>query len=471
MTTTSFRRTQAAIIIGLLLMAGPANAAMVGTPFSGPTAADPAALFWNPAAMTLMGGTQGMLHGAVVPVRVHYQRDVPDSSGRPYPRADMMGPLPDFFAGAVTDVGGRLGPLRVGLGASLPLVDGADWNPTTAGGQPSPARYYSLRTFLAWLTISPALAYRINRYISVGAGLDVTAAMISSEVIIDMGARANQLACKALGPSAPCPTDAPLPREDPRFDASMTLDGVGWDVGAFAGVLLTPAPWLKIGAVFHSGTGGVDVPVEINVAIPAAARQLMDQSFPSIDLPPIQASATLEVHSPMMVAASVWLNPFEPLELTADFQWIDKSKMSTFNAIIGASGSELITDQVVINPFSDFWAFGLRGVYRLLPALTVGLGVAYEPNTRPDALASPLTVDMHKIIARLGVSWRPIRRVSVVLDYAHIFAVPRRVGATLYGPNAAPSTPQEEALDRPVSSGRYTAEADRAGLAVLLHFD
>lgn len=459
-------------LLVLVLAPSPATAAMVGTPFSSPVTADPAAIFWNPAAMTLLTGTQGMLQGALVPVRVEYQRDYLDAQGRPYPRSQMLGLLPDAFAGGVTDGGGKLGPFRLGIGAAVPLVDGADWSPTTKG-QPAPSRYYSLQTFLAWLTISPAVGLRINRYLAVGAGLDVTAALVSSEMVLDFGARINQVACKQVGAQGKCPTDAPLPREDPTFDAPMSLHGTGWGLGAFVGLLLTPTPWFRLGVVLHTGAGEVKIPVSLQVQIPAAARQYLAQNLPSVNVPSIQADGTLEVHGPMMVAASACLAPSEQLELNLELQWMDKSSMSIFNVDLrpDPAVADLLRDQVMLNAFSDFWSVGLRGQLRPLRALTGALGLSYEPNTRPDALASPLTVDMHKLIVRAGIRWQPARRVSVVLDYAHIFTLARQVGPNLYHPNANPTTPVEEALDHPVPSGRYTAAGDRVGLALLLHLD
>lgn len=63
----------------LLVQVRPAAATPVGTIFSGPTSADAAAVYWNPAAMTLMTGTQAMVFGAVSFIRAHYQANTPDS--------------------------------------------------------------------------------------------------------------------------------------------------------------------------------------------------------------------------------------------------------------------------------------------------------------------------------------------------------------------------------------------------------
>jgi long-subunit fatty acid transport protein len=192
-----------------------------------------------------------------------------------------------------------------------------------------------------------------------------------------------------------------------------------------------------------------------------------------VTLPPIHASASLKTHSPMMVAASLQLAPTSALELSVDFQWVDKSRMSIFQAVLHRTPetSELITDQVVFNPFKDYYSYGLRGSYRLLAGkLALALGLAFEPNTRLDTFASPMLMDMHKIVLRVGVSWRPTRWVTMVLDYGRFFVVPRTIEPNLLRPNANPTTPEEEALDRPSPTGRYWAEADRVGIGILLHF-
>jgi long-subunit fatty acid transport protein len=217
----------------------------------------------------------------------------------------------------------------------------------------------------------------------------------------------------------------------------------------------------------------VDVPVDLDVQIPTHVREFVARNLPTVMLPPIEGAATIKTYSPMMVAASLQVAPSSRLSLNLDFQWVDKSRMSTFAGIIHRTPetSELITDQVVFNPFKDFFSFGLRGLYQLIPAkLACTLGLAFEPNTRLDNFASPMLMDMHKLILRVGVSWRPTRWVTLVLDYGRFFVIPRTIGPNLYQPNASPTTPEEEALDRPSPTGRYWAEADRAGIGILLHF-
>ena len=451
---------------GLLLTAAPARASLIGSIFSGPTTADPAAVYWNPGAMLLMEGTHTLLFGAVSAVRLEYQRDTLAPDGSSFPGADTFVAKPAAIISLVTDFG-RFKDLRLGLSATIPVLEGASWA-ETYGGKPSSTRYYAVDARQIVFTISPAVGYRVNRYISVGLGLDVVGNMLHHQAMTDFGAKINQMACSMLGGA--CALDSPLAREDATYDARTTIDGTGWGVGAFAGVLVTPLPWLRMGLGFHTGAGTMKIPVTISVELPAAVTDYMAKQMPSVNLPDIVATGDVESTSPWSVMAGVSVHPMDQLELALDLHWVQQSKTATLVAEVLHTSSSLVGDQVLVKQRDDVFLVGMRASYRVLRPLAAALRVEYENNTRPEDATSPVSIDYHKISLHLGLAWQAARWLTFTLEYAHYFLLDRQVKTSQFYPRTQPVTPVEQGFDKPSPTGTYTGRADRVGLGIVLDF-
>jgi long-subunit fatty acid transport protein len=442
-----------------------AQATLVGSIASGPTSAGPATVYWNPAAMTLVKGTQGLLFGAISSIRLSYQRDTPSAyNGLLYPEARTNIPGPDGSAFVVTDAG--LERWRFGMGVSFPVVDGVDWD-GSYGGQPSSTRHFALVGRSITAVTQASAAFRINRYVSVGAGVDVFAIWVQHRAMTDFGAIINQLTC-AESPMQNCPLNAPLAREDPVLDALTNVEGLGWGVGGYFGVLVTPIPALRIGGSFHSGAPAVTVPIEVSVSIPTTVADSIKRNLPTVTLPPIYASGAVETTAPMMVTAGVAYDLTPALELSADFHWIDSSATTVMLGTVASATTDLVGDQVMIKAKLDHSLVGLRAAYHLLEPLWCMGRVEYSSNTRPEAYLTPVSLDFHRLSLHVGASWQVTRWLALSLEYGHIFTFERTVTVSRFAPNASPTTLVEAGFDKPSATGRYTGAGDRVGLGVTL---
>lgn len=462
-----YLRCSALVALSVLLYARSAPASQIGTIFSGPTTADAASVYWNPAAMTQLSGTRILLFGAISAVRLSFQpAQASLFDGSTYPEADVFVPKPSPAFGLVTDA--TLKDWRFGVGFSLPMLDGATWE-ASYDGRPSSTRYFAEAARLGKFIIHGTAAYRIASWISIGVGVDVYGVMLRHQVRTDFGAKINQIAC-ASDPTS-CSLGSPLARENPTFDAPTDLDGLGWGVGFSAGILLTPLPWLRIGAGIHTGAGTVTVPVDLSVDLPQPVLDYMRQNYPSVQLPSLSAEGDVEITTPIMANVGVAITPTPKLELAADLHWMNTSQTVVMVGTITKDQSlGLIGDQVLIKARGDALLVGLRAAYRVLEPLLVALRLEYERNTRPDEFISPISIDFHRFSFHLGARWRFSRNLALSLEYAHYFMPTRNIGSSRFAPNANPTTPEEEGLDKPSATGRYTAVADRVGLAVQVAF-
>ncbi len=419
--------------------------------------------------MTLMTGTVGMLTITPMLFQVSYQRDTPSAfDGSYYPEAPSVVPSVLPHMGVVTDAG--LENWRFGLGVAIPLAQGVDWDAEYAG-RPASTRYYALSATDVHIYLEPTVAYRINKYISIAAGMDIIAVSISESLTIDFSAQINQMTCTATEtPPHLCPVNSPLPRENPAFDGVLRVNGLGFGVGGFAGVMVTPLPWLRLGLAFHSGAGSVEVPTDVSIDVPEAAKGYLEASLPGSALPALEGKLKVPRNSPWMVNAGVAARPTEELEIAADLHWINSSANQTLFAPVVYSTISIISDQLMINTKDDIFIVGLRGAYRVLPRLLVAMRLQYDANTYQEPFVTPVSMDFHLIKIQLGISWRATSWLTIQSEYSHQFAFSRTIQTSHFAPNSLPTTPQEISFDRPSPTGYYTYMADRWTFGAQFHF-
>jgi long-subunit fatty acid transport protein len=450
-----------------LVGAGPVHAAVVGSIFSNPTTGDGASLFNNPAAMTLGRGTWGLAFGAITAVRLGYSRATPSAyDGRAYPEANALIAKPNAVVGAITDA--TLDRFRFGLGLALPFVDGAQW-PGVVDGRPSSTRYFALDAKLAELLIEAAVAVRVTRWLSLGIGIDAVGLILGQDVMTDFGSKIDQMAC-AMTAATSCALDSPFRREDPSLDALTKIGGMGWGVGVIGGVLITPAPWIRLGLGVHSGGGTISIPVDLSVELPTAVQDYVRKNLPSVTLPPLEAQGNVSMGAPLFVTAGVAVRPMPALEIVADLHFSQTSRTSVMIGTISRSSTSLIGNQVLIKARTDTFNVGLTGTYQLRRAVALALRFEFENNSRPDEFTCPVSIDFTKFSLHAGALWQATRWLGLSLEYGHYFFVERDIASSRFAPNSLPTTAVEEGFDHPSPTGHYSVGADRVGLGITVGF-
>ncbi len=435
----------------------------MGTIFSGPTSADPLIAYWNPAGMTLLHDNSLLLYTGATMISLDYDRVSPSGfDGTFFPRAKMFVAKPEIALGFVTDF--QQERLRFGFSFTTPVLDGARWD-LTSEGKPSSTRYYSIAGQQVHMFFRPVIAYQLHKMFSVGVGMDIVGIWLLSDSMTDFGAIFNQVACKDF--PTKCSIDFPLQREDPTYQARTYVEGMGWGLGFVGSLLFTPAPWLRIGATYTSGGGRIGVPIDIEVTLPEAVVEYAHQNLASIKLPETNAQAEANTYSPMMIAAGVMVLPTPKIEIAADIQWIQKSKMGIMVVEMIHRSTELIANQKQVMVVWDAFTAGLRGSYRFLPSWTGALRLEFTSNTMPPKFTTPVSLDFNKFILQGGVAWHATRWFDLILEYNHIFFITRDITQSFFAPNANPVTEEEAGLSKPSPVGRYSGYSFKltAGLA------
>jgi long-chain fatty acid transport protein len=176
--------TASAMGAGLLLMANTVNAAGfalyeqtasgIGNAIAGAgaIAEDASTIFFNPAGLTRLDGNQVVLGVGIIDPSLKFQNA---GSSNPVPisvpPAPSAGPnggnagsaafIPNLYVSFSLS-----NDLKVGLGVNSPFGLSVDYDPDWVG------RFQTVKSELKSINVNPAIAYRINEIVSLGAGID-----------------------------------------------------------------------------------------------------------------------------------------------------------------------------------------------------------------------------------------------------------------------------------------------------------
>ena len=200
---------------------------------------DPTTLYYNPAGMTLLRGTQFASSGFVVFTRSNFENrgshlneevdggQIPGNSGG---NGGGIALLPTFFL--THQFHERVSG---GIGVSAPFGLETDWTRGWVG------RYHARLSRLQTITVQPSLAVRVTDWLSIGAGADAEWAHAKLNNNLDMGS-----ICQILGPqqNPPVPPEvctAFLGLQPGKVNGYVNLSGADWSAGYNIGLLFEPS--------------------------------------------------------------------------------------------------------------------------------------------------------------------------------------------------------------------------------------
>jgi len=231
---------------------------------------------------------------------------------------------------------------------------------------------YGRSTKATNIVATPTLAYKVNDWLSVGAGLQV-------------GYLSTRLS-QATGFALTSP--------------DAILSGDSWGVGFTLGATLKPMAGTEIGigyrSAVHYGLKG-------------------DIEFPSpLPRTPIKASINL----PEMITIGLRQQLGQNLTLLGGFEWTNWSRAKTaaiYNTNTGIQASKLPFE------YGDGYMASIGAEYAFNPNLTLRAGLAYEWSPVSDLVRSVRIPDNDRIWASLGATYKWNEKITLDAAYTHIF--------------------------------------------------
>lgn len=383
----------------------------LGNAYAGGAAAidDASVQFFNPAALTEIAGTQVSMAG-------HYIMPRGNLSGASA-RVVTLGNIP--YTGTIDDAGVNgfvpnfyyardlNANLKFGLGVSVPFGLSTEYDETWIG------RYHALKSAVETVNINPALAFKLNDRLSLGAG--VSAQYIKAELTsaVDSGSL-----CVALGAACGGPGNQAV-------DSYAKIRGEDWSYGFNLGLLYKPMDSMRLGLAFRSsvkqnlqGDGAFTRSSALNAVLGGSPLFTYTAASADIDLP---ASFSLSV-----------AHGFTPqIEVMGDITW---TQWSNFQELRIDFANPLQPDAVTTENWNDTYRYSVGVSYKLNDRIKLRTGLAFDETPVPDAQhRTPRIPDNDRTWLAFGLTHAHSSNLSMDVGYAHLFVKDSTIDNTTEG--------------------------------------
>ncbi len=335
--------------------------ALIGTPFY----FDASSIFYNPGALAMIQQKYNFTGG----VSTIFSNGVFRKSGTDYEvRTNNPVSPPFYFYGS-----GKISEnLAIGIGVYVPFGSSADWGKDWHG------KYLVQDISLNAKFFQPTISYKINNYLSLGAGFVYATGKFELNRAADVGPY-----------------------------SSVNMEGIASGIGYNIGVLINPVKKLSIGIDYRS-----EIIMEADDGMATFKPEDVEFYIP----PEHKFSADLPM--PANLDFGLAFKFSEKFTLAAEVNWV---MWSTYDSLIFIfeEGSEMPT---IRSPrkYSDSWITRLGAQYKYNEKLTFRAGVYYDPTPTNEDYYSPETVSLNTIAFTLGLTYEPIEDLQIDLSYLQL---------------------------------------------------
>lgn len=390
------------------------SASQMGNAFAGGAAFanDASTVYFNPAGMTRL---PAQLVGAA-----HYVS----------PSAKFSGGATDIFGNPVSGGNGGDGgedgvipnlyitaPLGDGLYAGLGI--NAPFGLSTKYDADWQGRYQAIQSELVTVNFNPSLAYRVNRTLSLGAGINLQYIDAKLTQAVDQGSLCapTQAQLQVLG----------VPGADPALCAGLTpqssdgrakVHGDNWGGGYNLGLLYEPGEHTRIGLSYRSE-------IKQQLSGNASFDGILPQ-FSSFGIF-VRTGVTADVDLPQSASLSVWHDIGERWSVMADATWTGWQSFDELRIQYNSFQPDTVIDE----SWNDSWRYAVGINYRYNSHWTFRAGSAYDESPIPNASHRTARIPGEdRIWASLGVGYRLSQSLGIDVGYAHLFVNDPKINET-----------------------------------------
>jgi len=287
--------------------------------------------------------------------------------------------------------------LRFGIGIESPFGLATEYDSGWAG------RYQAEKSELKTININPSLAYRVNDFLSVGAGVSAEYIDVELSKAIDFGS----VCIGSLGAGA-CVPGGFLPQAK---DGKVTIKGNDWGYGYNFGLMFTPRKDTRFGFAYRSkishglsGDAHYDKPAGLPAALAASPTFSDTSARASLSLP-----------------ESVSINGYKELDrkwsVMGDVTWMHWSRFKELRVNFDNGAAASVTPEEWRNTYRVSAAVN----YRYNDAWKLRGGVAYDQSPVQSQYRTPRIPDADRYWLTFGVQYKPTVKSAWDIGYAHLF--------------------------------------------------
>ena len=355
-------------------------------------------LFFNPAGLTRLSKRQAELGLNFAQLTTDFQDD---GSTNPFggPAQGLLSADGDSSVLIANLYLSHPGPgdWSFGLGVHSPYGLNTDYPRSWVG------RYHGVYSEVETVDINPALAYRVNPRLSVGAGLDLVYGKAELTNALDFGS----LLSAQLGP---IPALGITPG-NPAADGYSVLEGDDWALGWNLGVLFELDPATRLGVGYRSkvdldleGESRVEVPYQLTALTGGLLASEIQDTRARLTLP---ATLHLGVHRDL---GPQW-------SLMVGAEWTNWSDFREIRVRYQDGRPDFVDPQ----DWNDAWRFNIGAEYRYSPKWSFRTGFEYDESPIPQATKGPRVTERDLRWLALGTSYAVTDSLILDLAYNHAF--------------------------------------------------
>ena len=348
----------------------------VGTASAGMNsrAQDAGTAFANPAGMTRLQESQLMV--GVQPIYTDIKSDVDVASFGGNDGGNAGGFVP---SGGLFYVHSLSPDLKLGVSAGSYLGLGVDYDDDWAG------RYYIQKEDFTTAYVNGSVAYRINDWLSVGAGMSAVHGELKYKAALN-----NLL--------------------DGGTDGRLNFDDTDADIGGNVGVLVEPRQGTRIGLTYISK---VDFDFK-DKNIVRDAGPLLDAALQVSGF--ADADTKLKWTLPEQVMLGVHHELTKDLAIMGNLGWQNWSEFGQVGVSVDSTTSLSTTANA---NFQDTWHVALGARYRVAPQWSVSAGVAYDssPVTNSDRTIALALDRQYRYAVGALYDWRKDLTLGLAFEY------------------------------------------------------
>ena len=404
------------------------SASGMGNAFAGAaaTAEDASTVFYNPAGMSRLEGTQITVGGHLIDLSAKFS-----NSGSSKPAAIVTNPLggnggdaggiavvPNFYF--VMPIGERL---NFGVGVNAPFGLKTEYDDNWAG------RFQGIKSDLMAINVNPALSFKVNDVFSVGVGANYQRLKAELTNAVVLGANTEGR--------------AKLEADD---------DAWGWN----AGVLFQPTSSTKIGASYRSKLNyKLDGTTTVTTATGAVVA-------------PASGPTTAAVTLPDSFSLSLAQKLNDQWEFLADATYTKWSEINRINIVNSTDGT--LRDSLVLD-FDNTWRYSIGANYKLNDGWTLKGGVAYDQSPVKGATTRSVRLpDNDRTWLSLGASMKILNSGKLDFGYSHLFIKDADINFTRSQQAPGQTTPTPAPGTASTVLGTYTGSVDVFSVQYSLSF-
>jgi long-chain fatty acid transport protein len=362
-----------------------AKAMAMGNAFTA-QADDPSALFYNPAGIAFLKGTQVSAGSTTILVpQTEFSGTAPLSGNPPTgvgtatvfekAKQDIFIAPTLYMTHAFEGI-----PLSVGFGINAIYPLAKTWDESSA------FRAEVMNIEVKPINFQPTVAYRFdNLNLALAAGLDVTYALVSMQKMAYAPNPANANSAYELG--------------------NLGLDGTATDIGYNLGLKWKPVDSISFGAAYRSK---IDLHIDgtANFLATTPAGFNMTGMTTSATSPYSRTRVTSDVSTRITLPSSLGLGlawqPNDKTTLEFDAEWTEWSSFEKLE--FSFSGPQFANFNNKPKPlkWKDVWCYKVGGQYAISKNVDLRAGYMYDKNPIPDSTIGPVLPDSDRHSFSIG---------------------------------------------------------------------